>query len=165
MYCVVGWLIKNKRLYLISLASCQNAFKLSNHYDFSNWDYVFNCAAETRLGRSDAIYHEGIYKLSLHCINEAILQSVGRYVEFSSGNMLSSDKQPIKEDCVLKPWTKIAQQKAKVEEELNKCGDKLNYTILRLPIVYGVGDHNGLSMFIHLILLYLTLMTIELLLN
>lgn len=114
--------------------------------DFPYWDLVFNCAAETRLGMSDAIYHDGIFKLSMNCINEAAEQKVHRYVEFSSGNMLSSDKVSITEDCALKPWTKLAQQKAKIEHELSKRGNELNYTILRLPLVYGTGDHKGLGM-------------------
>lgn len=69
-----------------------------------------------------------------------------RYVEFSSGNMLSSEKCAIQEDCTLKPWTKLAQQKVKIEKELSNRSNELNYTIIRLPLVYGIGDHKGLSM-------------------
>lgn len=127
------------------IASCKNAFKPPNDCVYPYWDYVFNCAAETRLGKSDAIYMEGIYKLSLNCINEAIEQNVHRYIEFSSGNMLSSEKKPIKEDCERKPWTKVAQQKARIEDELENRSNDLNYTILRLPLVYGIGDHKGLG--------------------
>lgn len=127
------------------LASCKNAFKSPNGYEYPYWDIVFNCAAETRLGKSDAIYQEGIFTLSMNCMNEAIAQNVGRYVEFSSGNMLSSDKIPIDENCEKKPWTKVAQQKARVEDELEHRCDELNYTILRLPMVYGIGDHKGLG--------------------
>lgn len=130
------------------LASCKNAFKPPNDCDYPYWDFVFNCAAETRLGKGDAVYHEGIYKLSLNCINEAIAQNVYRYIEFSSANMLSSDKKPINEQCEKKPWTKLAQQKARVEEELENRSNELNYTILRLPLVYGTGDHKGLSKFL-----------------
>lgn len=72
-----------------------------------------------------------------------------RYVELSSGNIYSSEKKPIKEDHEKKPWTKVAQQKVRVEEELARRGDELNYTILRLPLVYGVGDHKGLCMIFH----------------
>ncbi|XP_055324737.1 uncharacterized protein LOC129579100 [Sitodiplosis mosellana] len=130
---------------LINQASCKNAFKPPNDCDYPYWDHVFNCAAETRLGKSDAIYREGIYKLSLNCINEAIEQNVLRYIEFSSANMLSSEKKPTKENCERKPWTKVAVQKVSVEDELeNRCND-LNYTILRLPLVYGIGDHKGLA--------------------
>lgn len=78
-------------------------------------------------------------------MNEAAGHRVRRYIEFSSGNMLSSDQWPIKEDCNAKPWTQIAQQKAKVERELEHRRDELNYTILRLPLVYGKGDRKGLS--------------------
>lgn len=127
------------------IASCKNAFKSPNECDYPYWDYVFNCAAETRLGKSDVIYQEGIYKLSVNCINEAIEQNVHRYIEFSSGNMLSSEKKPIKEDCERKPWTKLAQQKCSVEDELENRSNELNYTILRLPFVYGTGDHKGLG--------------------
>lgn len=136
----------NVFVHLFWIASCKNAFKPPNDCDYPYWDYVFNCAAETRLGKSDGIYLEGIYSLSMNCINEAISHNVRRYVEFSSGNMFSSEKWPIKEDHEKKPWTKVAQQKMRVEEELERRSDQLNYTILRLPLVYGVGDHKGLSM-------------------
>lgn len=110
------------------------------------WDYVFNCAAETRLGQSDAVYSEGIFKLSMNCINETInMRNIQRYIEFSSANMLSSEQSPVKEDCVAKPWTKIAQQKEKVEKELETMKEEINYTILRIPLAYGKGDRKGLS--------------------
>lgn len=134
----------------INIASCKNAFKPPNDCDYPYWDYVFNCAAETRLGKCDAVYQEGIYKLSMNCINEAIAQQVYRYIEFSSANMLSSDKKPTNEQCEKKPWTKLAQQKARVEEELENRTNELNYTILRLPLVYGTGDHKGLGKFLSL---------------
>lgn len=135
--------------------SCKNAFKRPNDCDYPYWDYVFNCASETRLGKTDAIYHEGIYKLSLNCINEAIEQNVRRYIEFSSGNMCSCDKKPAKEDCEKKPWTKVAQQKARVEEELENRSDDINYTILRLPLVYGIGDHKGFGKQKQIVILHL----------
>lgn len=124
-------------------ASCKNAFNAASEISGCvQWDYVFNCAAETRPGQSEAVYNEGVYKLSLNCAIESATHNVKRYIEFSSGNMCSSD-QPINEDCTMKPWTFVAQNKAKVEEELRNLG--LNYTILRLPVVYGKGDRRGLS--------------------
>lgn len=138
------WIIFSHSISMNSCtASCKNAFASSPSP--SNWDYVFNCAAETRLGQTDAVYNDGILKLSTNCINESINHGIRRYVELSSGNMMSSDQWPIKEDCVTKPWTQIAQQKAKVEQELAKRCNELNYTILRLPLVYGKGDRKGLS--------------------
>lgn len=79
-------------------------------------------------------------------MNEAMEQNVHRYIEFSSANMLSSEKKPTTENCERKPWTKVASQKIYVEDELENRSNELNYTILRLPLVYGIGDHKGLSM-------------------
>ncbi|BFF91216.1 uncharacterized protein DMAD_09547 [Drosophila madeirensis] len=103
------------------------------------WDVVINCAAETRSNQDDSVYKEGILKLSLNCANEAATQRVKRYVELSSGCVNSSDKAPLKEDCKLEPWTGVAKQKLKVEKELSGIND-LSYTVVRLPIVYGIGD-------------------------
>ncbi|KAH8330386.1 hypothetical protein KR067_002021, partial [Drosophila pandora] len=123
---------------LINAASCKAAF--APHPTTGRaWDIVINCAAETRANQDDAVYKEGILKLSLNCANEAAAQRVKRYVELSSGCMNSSEKTPLKEDCKLDPWTGVAKQKLKVEKELANMDD-LSYTIIRLPVVYGIGD-------------------------
>lgn len=90
------------------------------------------------------MYTEGIAKLSANCARESERQKVGRYIEFSSGCMYSSDKQPVKEDCNYEPWTFVAEHKADVERFLNSLKD-LKYTIIRLPIVYGKSDRRGLG--------------------
>ncbi|XP_016952567.1 uncharacterized protein LOC108026241 [Drosophila biarmipes] len=123
---------------LINAASCKAAF--APHPTTGRaWDIVINCAAETRANQDDAVYKEGILKLSLNCANEAANQRVKRYVELSSGCMNSSEKTPLKEDCKLDPWTGVAKQKLKVEKELANIDD-LSYTVVRLPVVYGIGD-------------------------
>lgn len=58
--------------------------------------------------------------------------------------MHSSEKVAISEDCYSEPWTLVAKYKAKVENQL-KSVPGLCYTVLRLPIVYGVGDRRNLS--------------------
>lgn len=79
-------------------------------------------------------------------MNEAInRRDIRRYIEFSSANMLSSEQSAVKEETATKPWTKLAQHKEKIENELEKHKAELNYTILRLPLVYGKGDRKGLS--------------------
>lgn len=123
------------------VASCQKAFAPTSD---KSWDIVFNCAAETRPGLSDAVYEEGITKLSMNCARQSASHSVGRYVELSSGNMLSSEKKPLDEDCSPSPWTKEATFKAKVEKQLLEI-EGLSCTIVRLPLVYGKGDRRGLS--------------------
>lgn len=84
--------------------------------------------------------------MSRNCAEEAANQKVKRFIEFSSGDMYPDEKQPQLENCSLKPSSMIGKCKAKVEDELSNIAN-LNYTILRLPIVYGIGDKNGLSMY------------------
>lgn len=82
--------------------------------DGSTWDYVVNCAGETKHGQTDPVYNEGILKLSLNCAKESASQGVKHYVELSSGNMLSSEKTPHKEDGPVEPWTFVAKWKRQV---------------------------------------------------
>lgn len=110
----------------------------------TGWDYVFNCAAETRAGRTDAVYTEGIVKLSLNCARESETHRVRRYIELSSGCMNSNEKTPASEDCAGEPWTYMARNKASVEKKLSAMAE-LKYTILRLPLVYGKCDRRGLG--------------------
>ncbi|EEZ97930.1 uncharacterized protein LOC659370 [Tribolium castaneum] len=124
---------------LINPESCKNAFSCD-----SNWDFVVNCAGETKLGQTDPIYEEGILKLSLNCAREAAKQNVKHYIELSSGKMHSSDKAPHKEDAAVEPWSFIGKWKHKVEKQLSDIPN-LKFTILRLAIVYGVGDRMGLT--------------------
>ncbi|XP_073814274.1 uncharacterized protein isoform X1 [Musca autumnalis] len=123
---------------LINASSCKNAF-VPHPTTGRSWDIVINCAAETRPNQTDAVYKEGILKLSLNCINESVNVKARRYIELSSGCVNSSEKTPLKEDCKTDPWTAVAKQKLKVEKELQSM-ENFSYTIVRLPIVYGIGD-------------------------
>lgn len=67
--------------------SVQNAFVTDETVD-----YVFNCAGETKNCQTDPIYKEGIYKLSIKCAEESAKIGVKRYVELSSGNLVTSEK-------------------------------------------------------------------------
>uniref|UniRef100_A0A182QJ94 NAD-dependent epimerase/dehydratase domain-containing protein n=1 Tax=Anopheles farauti TaxID=69004 RepID=A0A182QJ94_9DIPT len=129
---------------LINPASCQNAFRMDGAVEGECWDYVINCAAETKPGQTDPVYQEGILKLSLNCATEAVKHKAKRYIELSTGSMCSDEKVPQKEDCPVEPWTMVGKYKAKVEEELKNVKD-LPFTILRIPICYGVGDRKGLT--------------------
>lgn len=117
------------------------------------WHVVINCAAETRSNQTDAVYEEGIYHLSVNCAKEAALMGVERYIELGSGCLKTSKRSPLREDCDAEAWSLLAIQKLKVEEELSEMSD-LSYTILRLPIVYGLGDKQYLSKNINLINIY-----------
>ncbi|XP_060526278.1 uncharacterized protein LOC132701948 [Cylas formicarius] len=139
--CFEHEIVKFKSANLINQDSCKNAFSLP---DGSAWDLAVNFASETRPGQTDPVYKEGILKLSLNCANEAASQNVGRYIELSSGNMYSSEKVPHKEDGPLEPWTYIAKWKKEVEEQISDIPN-LRYTIIRVPLVYGLGDKSNLT--------------------
>lgn len=80
----------------------------------------------------------------MNCINESVNVQAKRYIELSSGCINSSEKTPLREDCKTDPWTAVAKQKLKVEKELQSM-ENFSYTIVRLPIVYGIGDKRYLS--------------------
>lgn len=92
------------------LESCKNAFATEG----SNWDFVINCAAETKMGQTDPVYQEGVYKLSMNCAKEAAALNVKHYIELSAGQVYSSVKVPHKEDGPLDPWTFVAKWKTDV---------------------------------------------------
>lgn len=147
----IAWLNKNHQKYiydscvefksanLIYPESCKSAFASD-----SSWDFVINCAGETKTSQTDAIYQEGILKLSTNCAKQAADLNVKHYVELSAGNIYSSEKVAHKESGPSEPWTLIAKYKYEVEKELKNIPN-LNYTILRLPIVYGSGDKGSLT--------------------
>ncbi|KAK9503946.1 hypothetical protein O3M35_010398 [Rhynocoris fuscipes] len=124
---------------LINSASCELAF------EGVKFDYVINCACETKPGQTELVYEEGVFKVSTNCAESAARNNVRRYVEISSGQMYSSDKMEHNEDDdKVDPWTYIAKFKYKVEQELKNI-ENLNYTILRPATVYGIGDRTGLG--------------------
>ncbi|CAD1480748.1 unnamed protein product, partial [Heterotrigona itama] len=132
-------LLEFKSANLINTASCQNAFLSDNPINF-----VINCAGETKSGQTDPVYKEGIYKLSMNCAQQAAKLQVDHYVEISSGNFSTSEKNPLKEEDAEEPWTFVAKYKLQVENDLKNIPN-LNYTIVRPATVYGCGDRNGLT--------------------
>lgn len=125
---------------LIIPASCEAAFAA----DGISWDYVINCACETKTGQTDPVYQEGIVKLSLNCAMEAAKHNVKMFVELSSGHMASTEKAPHNEDDTADPWIAVARYKLQVEKELKEI-PSLNFCVLRPAIVYGIGDRHGLA--------------------
>ncbi|XP_063909515.1 uncharacterized protein LOC135127114 [Zophobas morio] len=133
-------IVEFKSANLINPESCKNAFSCSEF----QWDYVINCAGETKLGQTDPVYEEGILKLSVNCAKQAALDNVKHYIELSSGKMSSSEKVPHKEDGSIEPWSFIGKWKYRVEQQIRDIPD-LKYTVLRLATVYGLGDRMGLT--------------------
>ncbi|XP_026727157.1 uncharacterized protein LOC113493393 [Trichoplusia ni] len=133
--------VEYKSANLINPASCASALDPG---EGSPWGLVVNCAGETRVGQTEAVYSEGIYTLSTNVAKQCAKLEVPRLVEISSGQMYSTDK-PHKEDGPVEPWTVEARMKSKVEQELKDMQDELNYTIIRPAIVYGIGDRRSLT--------------------
>lgn len=111
---MIAVIIKYKYILFLlfsQLESCKNAFVPPS--DIS-WDYVINCAGETKQSQVDPVYKEGILKLSINCAKEAAQYQVKRYVELSAGQLFSSSKTPHKESDDVSPWTNIAKWKWQV---------------------------------------------------
>lgn len=123
---------------LINQASCVNAF------GDCDWDWVINAAGETKTGQVDPVYREGIVRLSTNCATEAAKKKVKMYVEISSGQMSSSEKNGHKESEDASPWTRTAKFKLQAEKEIRAIPD-LNWIIVRPAIAYGPSDKLGIT--------------------
>jgi len=126
---------------LTSAASIARCFSIEGGGKFN---LVFNLAAETKYGQTEAVYAEKVLDLSVKCATEAAKQKVDRFIEVSTAQVYEAGKKPSKEADKLDPWTLLAKYKAKAEEELRKIPG-LNLIIVRPAIVYGPGDVFGLS--------------------
>eukprot|EP00054_Salpingoeca_dolichothecata_P016831 m.99277 g.99277 ORF g.99277 m.99277 type:complete len:365 (-) comp22163_c0_seq1:351-1445(-) len=125
-----------------NLAKAPSIEKAFTHAD-GEFDYVFNCGAMTKYGQEALVYEENVFNLAIGCAKEAAKRGVKRFVEVSTAQVYAADKKPSPETGKLKPWTHIAENKLKVEQELAKIAG-LNFVILRPAIVYGSGDKYGL---------------------
>jgi len=125
---------------LTSAASIAKIFTLEG----GKFNLVFNLAAETKYGQTDAVYAEKVLDLSTKVATEAAKQKVDRFVEVSTAQVYEAGKKPSKEGSKTDPWTALAKFKLKAEEDLRKIPG-LNLIIVRPAIVYGPGDINGLS--------------------
>lgn len=125
---------------LTSPASIAKIFTLEG----SKFNLVFNLAAETKYGQTEAVYNEKVLDLSVKVATEAAKQKVDRFVEVSTGQVYEAGKKPSKESGKTDPWTLLAKHKLKAEEELRKIAG-LNIIIVRPAYVYGPGDINSLS--------------------
>ncbi|XP_066945840.1 uncharacterized protein [Macrobrachium rosenbergii] len=123
---------------LINPASCKTAF------GEETWDWVINAAGETKTGQVEAVYQEGIVRLSTNCAAEAADRKIKIYVEISAGNMGSDEKTAHKESDDCNPWSVTATCKRDVEKKIMDMPG-LNWIIVRPAIVYGPSDRLGIT--------------------
>ncbi|KAJ3310706.1 hypothetical protein HDU76_003310 [Blyttiomyces sp. JEL0837] len=133
--------VEFKQANLVNAATVEKVFTLD---DGSQFDYVFNLAAETRYGQTEEVYEEKVYTLSVTVAKEAAKRGVKSFVEFSTAQVYEADKKPSSEESKTKPWTLLAKSKLKAEEELKKIAG-LNLVIIRPSVVYGPGDLLGIT--------------------
>jgi len=108
------------------------------------YDYVFNLAAETRLGQNEQLYDERCRNLSKKCAERAKLIGVKRFVEMSTAQVYKAQKAKAHtEDGTIAPWTTQAKAKLAAEQEVLKVTG-LDVVVLRPAFIYGTGDVAGL---------------------
>jgi len=101
------------------------------------YDYVFNCAAETKASQPSEDYESRVYDLAVKCAEASAKNKVKRFIEISDAAVYSpQSKKGAKEDTKLDPWTVVATYKARVEEALPKIAG-LDYVVVRPVFVYG----------------------------
>ncbi|KAI9304299.1 hypothetical protein BJ944DRAFT_181898 [Cunninghamella echinulata] len=121
-----------------SIASC------FQRDDGSEFDYVFNLAAETKYSQGDEVYQERTVLLATNCGKEAAKRKIKVFIMLSTAEVYDSDQEASTESSKIKPWTKVAKYKYKAEEELRKI-DGLNLVIVRPATTYGPGGLLGLT--------------------
>lgn len=105
---------------------------------------VVNLAAETRYGQPEELYTQYVTNLRVLCAQEAARCGVDKYIEVSTAQVYAGKSpKPAKESDATKPWTVVAQAHLAAEKALASI-EGLNYSVLRLPFVYGPGDKAGL---------------------
>lgn len=108
------------------------------------FDYVINCAAETKYGHTDEVYKERVHHLSVACAQEAAKQGVKRFIEVSTAQVYEPSNKPKDESGKVDPWTNLAKWKLQCEQDL-KTISGLSVVFVRPAIVYGPGDRTGIA--------------------
>jgi len=127
---------------LASAASIKKCFALEGDKSF---DYVFNCAAETKYGQDEPIYKEKLHDVCMKIAQEVVLHpGTKKFVHLSTAQVYAAGKKPSAEDGKLEPWTMIARAHLETEKDLKGIAG-LPLIILRPATVYGPGDVQGLA--------------------
>jgi len=134
-------LVDFKQCNLNSEAGIAKAYTLD---DGSNFDWVVNCAAETKYGQTEEVYKEKVLDLSVKVATKAAELGIPKFIELSTAQVYSHGKKASKEDSTIKPWTQQANFKYQAEQALRAING-LNLIVLRPAIVYGPGDCSGIS--------------------
>lgn len=134
---------KNEKvIYKQANLSRQSSVDAAFALDGGSWDHVVNLAALTKYGMLTESYQDNVEIAKLTSIT-AKNNGVKKYIYMSTAQVYESGKSSSDENSKLKPWTIMAKNSLKAEEEVINSG--IPYIILRPAIVYGVGDVTGLT--------------------
>ncbi|KAI9931587.1 hypothetical protein ASPWEDRAFT_106293 [Aspergillus wentii DTO 134E9] len=134
----------------------QHFSRIFDRANGEQFDYVINCGGETRHSQPDDVYEVRSYNLTVALGRETARRGISSFVECSTAHVYKSGSTPRKEDDKLQPWHRLAKWKLKAGEELQKIPG-LNYTLLRLPHVYGEYDPGYFAMAVCLARVHLDL--------
>jgi nucleoside-diphosphate-sugar epimerase len=112
-----------------------SAPKDADEEEWDGWDYVINCAGETRPALDEAVYQARNHALSTTLAAEAAKQGVQCYVEMSTAHVYKVSGSST-ETSTLKPRQSLATWKLSAEDDLRKIKG-LPLVVLRLAHVYG----------------------------
>ncbi|KAH3745561.1 NAD-dependent epimerase/dehydratase family protein [Pelomyxa schiedti] len=127
---------------LTSPTSITACFALEGGQKFN---YVFNCAAETKYGQEEPIYEEKTQGLCVKVATAAVAAHVDKFIQLSTAQVYDGGSKIGREtEAKLSPWTTLAKVHAKTETAL-KAIPGLPLVIFRPAIVYGPGDITGLE--------------------
>lgn len=106
---------------------------------------MINCGGETRHSQPDDVYEVRSCALTVALGREVARRGIRAFVDCSTAHVYKSGSSPRKEDDTIVPWHNLAKWKMRAAEQLRQIPG-LNFTLLRLPHVYGEYDPGYFAM-------------------
>ncbi|EED16883.1 epimerase/dehydratase family protein, putative [Talaromyces stipitatus ATCC 10500] len=113
--------------------------RIFDRADGKQFDYVINCAADTRPSQPEEVYQLRNHAMCMGLAKEVAKRNIKVYAQASTSYIYKSGSKPAKEDDKKKPWHNLAKWQLQVEEDLPGV-EGLNWVSLRLPHIYGEYD-------------------------
>lgn len=134
-----GWVVEQSPKLIRNPGAVESYPRIFDRADGKEFDYVINCACDSKATHPEEVYQYRNYALSMGLSREAAKRGVRAYVEASTAFVYKGQSKPNKEDDKKRPWWDICKWKLKVEEDLHDVPG-LNWVSLRFPHVYGEYD-------------------------
>ncbi|KAH8700625.1 putative epimerase/dehydratase family protein [Talaromyces proteolyticus] len=112
--------------------------RIFDRADGKQFDFVINCAGDTRYSQPEEVYQFRNHAMSIGLCKEVAKRGIPVYVEASTA-MVYKGSGPSKESDKTDPWHNLAKWKLKVAEDIRNIPN-LHWAALRFPHVYGEYD-------------------------